>query len=60
MKHGVGVELFAFPSDYCDVATLSTLAQTTGGEIHLYPKLQVSVYNVCVECSVCVVCVVYV
>ena len=48
VKFGVGVELFAFPSDYCDVATLSSLAQTMGGGLHLYPRLQVHVTCVCI------------
>ena len=42
VKYGVGVELFLFPSSYCDVATLSTFACTTGGEVHYYKNYTVS------------------
>ena len=41
VKHGVGVELFLFPTDYCDLATLGNFVSTTGGEIHYYTNFQV-------------------
>ena len=43
VKGGVAVELFLFPSQYCDVATLGDMATTTGGEVHLYQNFRVSV-----------------
>ncbi len=42
VKFGVSVELFLFPSTYCDVATLGHLTSTTGGELHYYRNYQVS------------------
>jgi hypothetical protein len=33
---GVGVNAFLFPDQYTDVATMSTLSATTGGEVFLY------------------------
>ena len=56
VKFGMGVEFFAFPSDYCDVATLSSLAQTMGEGLHLYPRLQVHVTRVCIVFRVGVAC----
>ena len=40
VKHGVAVELFLFPTDYCDLATLGNFVSTTGGEIHYHPSFQ--------------------
>lgn len=37
---GVGVNVFLFPEQYTDVATLSTLSSTTGGEVFFHPKFQ--------------------
>lgn len=37
---GVGVNLFLFPEQYIDVATLSTVSSTTGGEVFFHPKFQ--------------------
>jgi protein transport protein SEC24 len=37
---GVGVNTFLFPDQYTDVATLSTLPATTGGEVFFHPKFQ--------------------
>ncbi len=42
VKHGVGVELFVFPSSYCDVATLGAFVANTGGELHYYKNYTVS------------------
>ena len=42
VKYGVGVELFLFPTNYCDVATLGDFVSTTGGELHYYRGYQVS------------------
>ena len=41
VKYGVGVELFLFPTNYCDVATLGDFVSTTGGELHYYRGYQV-------------------
>ena len=41
MKHGVAVELFLTPSTYCDVATLGSLCNTTGGQLHLFQNYKV-------------------
>lgn len=43
VKYGVGVELFLFPSNYCDVATLGAFASSTGGELHYYKNYMVSI-----------------
>lgn len=37
---GVGVNSFLFPDAYTDVATISTLSATTGGEVFFHPKFQ--------------------
>lgn len=37
---GIGVNVFLFPEQYTDVATLSTLSSTTGGEVFFHPKFQ--------------------
>lgn len=42
VKVGVSVELFLFPSSYCDTATLSHFVSTTGGELHYYKNYQTS------------------
>eukprot|EP00731_Ephydatia_muelleri_P029503 Em0021g26a len=42
VKAGVAVELFLFPSQYCDVATLGDMATTTGGEVHLYQNFRMA------------------
>ncbi|KAI8447533.1 Sec23/Sec24 trunk domain-containing protein [Phakopsora pachyrhizi] len=35
---GIGINLFLFPSQYIDVATLSVLSGITGGEVFFYPR----------------------
>ena len=53
VKYGVGVELFLFPTNYCDVATLGDFVSTTGGELHYYRGYQVSLpLPVCVVCDI--------
>jgi len=34
----VSVDIFLFPTNYLDIATLSTLSTTTGGQVYLYNK----------------------
>ena len=47
VKYGVGVELFLFPTSYCDMATLGDFVSTTGGEVHYYRSYQVSPLLLC-------------
>lgn len=35
---GIGINVFFFPSQYIDVATISTLAGTSGGEVFFHPR----------------------
>lgn len=57
VKYGVGVELFLFPTNYCDMATLGDFVSTTGGEVHYYRGYQVSQYIATVLYSVqCPMC----
>ena len=35
---GVGANLFLFPEQYTDVASIGAVASTTGGEIFFHPK----------------------
>jgi protein transport protein SEC24 len=37
-ESGVGVNVFFFPDQYTDVASIGTLASTTGGELFFHPK----------------------
>ena len=37
-KKGIGVDLFVFANTYLDLATLSPLCSTTGGQIYYYPR----------------------
>lgn len=37
---GVGVNAFLFPDQYTDVASISALSATTGGEVFFHPKFQ--------------------
>ena len=38
VENGVGVNVFFFPDRYIDVASVGTLASTTGGELFFHPK----------------------
>lgn len=40
-NYGVGVEVFLFPSNYCEVATLGAFASSTGGQLHYYKNYMV-------------------
>ena len=42
----MSVELYLFPTQYCDVATLGDMATTTGGEVHLYQNFRVSAESI--------------
>lgn len=39
-ESGVGVNLFLFPEQYCDIASVGTLSAVTGGETFFHPKFQ--------------------
>ncbi|KAK7208524.1 Sec23/Sec24 trunk domain-containing protein [Myxozyma melibiosi] len=35
---GVGLDLFVFPSTYCDLANVGTICELSGGELYYYPN----------------------
>lgn len=38
VEAGIGINAFLFPSQYIDVATISTLVGTTGGDVYFHPR----------------------
>lgn len=37
-EHGIGLDLFVLPSTYCDLATVGTICELSGGELFYYPN----------------------
>ncbi|KAI9470827.1 MAG: hypothetical protein EXX96DRAFT_585864 [Benjaminiella poitrasii] len=45
VKHGVGVNVWGFPSQYIDVATLNVLPRLTGGDFRHFPNFSLGQRN---------------
>ena len=39
-EHGIGINVFHFPEQYTDVASVSTLSSISSGEVFFHPKFQ--------------------
>mmetsp|Transcript_23629 Transcript_23629/g.43888 ORF Transcript_23629/g.43888 Transcript_23629/m.43888 type:complete len:1164 (+) Transcript_23629:320-3811(+) len=44
-KNQVSVDLFLFPKGYCDLATVSMLPKTSGGQLHMYPQFNAQLHG---------------